>query len=77
LLAPELRGRHKRKTPTSEAGVRCASVVKRLDSDAQPQPAARERMVMMRVPMVSSQSIHNEKLKYGGSGRSSGDHRAT
>ncbi len=62
-MMPELRGRHKRKTPTSEAGGWCARVVRRFDSVAQPQPAARERVVMMRVPMVPSQSFHNEYVK--------------
>ena len=71
-MVPELRGGHKRKTPTSEAGGWCVRVVRRFDSVAQPQPAARERMVMMRVPMVSSQSLHDGYVKYGRLVRSSG-----
>ena len=41
------------------------------NSVAQPQPAARERVMMMRVPMVSSQSLHGEYVKYGRLVRSS------
>ena len=41
------------------------------NSVAQPQPAARERVVMMRVPMMSSQSLHGEYVKYGRLVRSS------
>ncbi len=40
------------------------------NSVAQPQPAARERMVMV-VPMMSSRSIHGEYVKCGSSVRSS------
>ena len=41
------------------------------NSVAQPQPAARERMVMV-VQMVSSRSFHGEYVKRGSSVRSSG-----
>ena len=64
-MVPELRGRHETKTPTSEAGGWCARVVRRFDSVAQLQPAARERVMMMRAPMVPSQSLHNGYVKSG------------